>query len=223
MDLSHCYLPGLPGLIDSNKIIAVAKHLCGSATDYAIRSLKYINEDGITSRPRRCVAIATCCHHCCDFNSYVGKQWISSHGIDSNDFKIIISWSGWATLDRVTDERLPKPLVNELEIQLDEQIVKQGNEKLDKQSVEKLDNQIDDKVDDKIDETVDHKIYNHEIKRPSSLNASEMREIGFMCKRIIDHGRIEYLQTIGITSQQVRYCDESLSPECYLIIGQDTK
>jgi hypothetical protein len=40
-----------------------------------------------------------------------------------------------------------------------------------------------------------------------------------MVKRIIDHGRVEYLRNIGLKTKQLKYCDELYSPECVMIIG----
>jgi hypothetical protein len=84
--------------------------------------------------------------------------------------------------------------------------------------------------------------------RPAGLSFAEMARIGKMVKRVIDQGRVEYLRSLqlgAITNEdtgevddsshrsgsrgrgegsvyrwrQVQYCDPSLSPECFAIIG----
>jgi hypothetical protein len=80
--------------------------------------------------------------------------------------------------------------------------------------------------------------------RPAGLSFAEMARIGKMVKRVIDQGRVEYLvslqlgNTAGVDGsssggssseskggsgayrwRQVQYCDPSLSPECFAIIG----
>jgi tRNA:m4X modification enzyme len=57
--------------------------------------------------------------------------------------------------------------------------------------------------------------------RPSlNLTDADMARIGFMCKRLLDHGRVVGLQEIGHTSaKQVRFCNPIDSPECYMLVA----
>ena len=54
--------------------MAISKHLCGAATDLALR--------GVTVDDVRLdvagVALATCCHHRCDWAHYTGKPFFAS-------------------------------------------------------------------------------------------------------------------------------------------------
>ncbi|KAF5843100.1 hypothetical protein DUNSADRAFT_2137 [Dunaliella salina] len=61
--------------------MVVGKHLCGAATDYALRGCLPSLPTGVNGAPEadvlqrfRGLAIATCCHHRCSWRSYVGKQ-----------------------------------------------------------------------------------------------------------------------------------------------------
>lgn len=83
MDIRHTYLRGLPGVApgvasssaneekvhgvsSERSVVVIAKHLCGVATDLAIRSLLvYRNESNekILDSKAKGLAIATCCHH----------------------------------------------------------------------------------------------------------------------------------------------------------------
>ncbi len=56
---------------DKQQMIGVAKHLCGGATDLALASFKNV------SNQVKGLAIATCCHHLCDINSYVNMNFIT--------------------------------------------------------------------------------------------------------------------------------------------------
>jgi tRNA:m4X modification enzyme len=56
---------------DKPNMIGVAKHLCGGATDLALASFRNVTEQV------KGLAIATCCHHLCDTNSYVNMKFIT--------------------------------------------------------------------------------------------------------------------------------------------------
>lgn len=110
MDIRHCYLPNVPGIIksdndrDCKSTVIMAKHLCGVATDLALRSLETLHD----SPSSRGVAIATCCHHACCVDDYVGMKWLLDLGFTRCEFKTLCSWSGWSNVDRIKECRLPK-------------------------------------------------------------------------------------------------------------------
>jgi tRNA:m4X modification enzyme len=68
MDISHLSIKGIDSL-KNEKCVCVSKHLCGEATDLTIRciekSIDYCDFVGIF--------IALCCHHKCNWNSYISK------------------------------------------------------------------------------------------------------------------------------------------------------
>ncbi|CAH1775544.1 unnamed protein product [Owenia fusiformis] len=43
------------------------------------------------------VVIALCCHHRCEWQSYVGKDFMLQHGIKERDFKILTTMTSWRT------------------------------------------------------------------------------------------------------------------------------
>lgn len=52
-----------------------AKHLCGGATDLALYSLE---QAGVRRLLTKKVGIATCCHHRCDWRTFVGKRFLEN-------------------------------------------------------------------------------------------------------------------------------------------------
>ena len=61
--------------------MALSKHLCGCATDLALRCLA---NSGL---PVNGLSIACCCHHRCEWNSYVAKSFITDDcGFNAEDF-----------------------------------------------------------------------------------------------------------------------------------------
>ena len=55
-------------------VIGVSKHLCGAATDLALRCLETFSASGNPKGKIETILIALCCHHRCDWNIYVGKD-----------------------------------------------------------------------------------------------------------------------------------------------------
>lgn len=46
------------------------------------------------------VAMATCCHHRCSWESYVGKEFLSHHGFSRTEFEALIRMSSWCVCGR---------------------------------------------------------------------------------------------------------------------------
>ena len=111
-DLAHVHMPtALPFLSPSastqnksqqrSKTIVIAKHLCGSGTDLALKSLDNISEsiDG-------CV-MATCCHGLCNWSDYTGRDYmldlfIGVGGLPSfgkQDFDVLKRWTSASVLE----------------------------------------------------------------------------------------------------------------------------
>ncbi|CAJ1373879.1 unnamed protein product [Effrenium voratum] len=77
-------------------LLVCAKHLCGSGTDLALRSLR-----GTRRRPAPIevgLCCATCCHHRCDLDTYVNPGFLSALGLTDQpqDFAEFVSAAGWA-------------------------------------------------------------------------------------------------------------------------------
>ena len=111
-----------------SQVVLVAKHLCGVATDISLRSAATFSllpsspsstsgdsgsssssGGGILSSQLRGVAIATCCHHACIWNDYVGASALNSPttastsqkrgeltcmGLTGTEFDVLKQWSG---------------------------------------------------------------------------------------------------------------------------------
>jgi tRNA:m4X modification enzyme len=200
MDIRHCYVPCLPCVqspvskTDSKRATIIAKHLCGLASDLAIRSLSHYKSD----LPRkRGVGIATCCHHACSFQDYVGKDWLTEQQITIEEFNILKHWSAWATVDRTADYRKPKVEVDS------------GGNKDISNGMDFMD--------------TEHAVpMVGESMRPKGITHEDMLVVGRKVKRIFDFGRIKYLrEVLKMDARLVHYCDSKLSPECVMIVARD--
>ncbi|GBP83517.1 tRNA:m(4)X modification enzyme TRM13 homolog [Eumeta japonica] len=74
----------------SARVVALAKHLCGAATDYALRCVT-------GARAARGLLIATCCHHRCDIASLAGSERLREHGLQSHELDLMLGVVSWAT------------------------------------------------------------------------------------------------------------------------------
>ncbi|CAE8591974.1 unnamed protein product [Polarella glacialis] len=76
-------------------VLVCAKHLCGGATDVALRSL-LLSRRGV-EEVSLAVCCATCCHHRCDAQSYVNLQFLTELGLcrTHEEFGEFVSTAGW--------------------------------------------------------------------------------------------------------------------------------
>jgi tRNA:m4X modification enzyme len=52
------------------------------------------------------------------------------------------------------------------------------------------------------------------------MKAVERAVLGFMCKQIIDMGRLTWVKECGFETQLVRYVPSTISPENHLLIAR---
>ncbi|EFA11905.1 tRNA:m(4)X modification enzyme TRM13 homolog-like Protein [Tribolium castaneum] len=78
--------------VSGNPIVGVTKHLCGDATDLALRCLANVSSVKVGG-----LTMTFCCHHRCRWPSYVGKDFFNRFGLTKNDFEMMCGMSSWAT------------------------------------------------------------------------------------------------------------------------------
>jgi tRNA:m4X modification enzyme len=90
--IEHLDLRYVESIQSSDHLVAVCKHLCGSATDYTIRCLQNANIklNGFVFAP--------CCHHRCTYNQYVGKDQLNQLKLVTSEqqFNLLKHISTWA-------------------------------------------------------------------------------------------------------------------------------
>jgi tRNA:m4X modification enzyme len=111
-DLKDFCLAGMDSLQD-RRCVVVGKHLCGGATDLALRCIADCRLPSSSSegpaegdpaaapeaRPGvLALGIATCCHHRCTLDTYVGAEVLGELGFAAQDLEHIFWLSSWATL-----------------------------------------------------------------------------------------------------------------------------
>ncbi|CAH0591722.1 unnamed protein product [Chrysodeixis includens] len=92
-DLAHLALARVPRVAAANAVVGLAKHLCGVATDYALRC---IAADGVVDKTRG-IVLATCCHHRCERAAFVGNRHLQELGVSGDEFNVMLGVVSWAT------------------------------------------------------------------------------------------------------------------------------
>jgi tRNA:m4X modification enzyme len=92
-DIADFDLKNFEEIGSCSQFIAVSKHLCGVATDLAIRCILNGNES--KKLKTNGFLIALCCHHKSVWKEYVGQTFFMENGIDERMFQVfskIVSW-----------------------------------------------------------------------------------------------------------------------------------
>ncbi|KAM6959264.1 tRNA:m(4)X modification enzyme TRM13 homolog [Aplochiton taeniatus] len=209
VDIQHLDLSKVPLLRGKEfPVIGVGKHLCGAATDLALRCLlersgkKDVAEESDqppSKRPRASaeeeqtspgrtsplvggLAIALCCHHRCDWRHYVGKEFFQEKGLGAAQFDAFQRMSSWATCGqrRANGEPLSHAMTNRQEEEEHEPIAEA---------------EPDDMVG----------------------SAGDREHIGRLCKLLIDQGRVHYLEQRGYKTTLQYYTSTDVTLENVLL------
>ena len=73
-------------LAPGRRIVVLAKHLCGAASDYALRA---IGGSAGGREPPVAIVLGTCCHHRCEWPAYPARSYLRSLDFERGDFERI--------------------------------------------------------------------------------------------------------------------------------------
>ncbi|XP_053893065.1 tRNA:m(4)X modification enzyme TRM13 homolog isoform X3 [Malaclemys terrapin pileata] len=226
VDIQHLCLNKVP-ILEKEKfpVVGIGKHLCGAATDLALRCLveSYAtqyderNEEPSPKRfksdktdiafnnsadersgknvsenwkPVAGIVIALCCHHRCQWKHYVGREFFRTVGLGPVEFNYFQRMTSWATCG------------------MRETITEAST--------------VDAKSKDQSSDTEEHDQVHNRMECSSDslqglLTVEERKQIGRLCKLLIDQGRIKYLQQRGYTAALQYYTDSTVSLENVLL------
>ncbi|XP_014210472.1 tRNA:m(4)X modification enzyme TRM13 homolog [Copidosoma floridanum] len=94
-DIADLKLSDVPEVRNTKAQVAVAKHLCGVATDLTLRCLTNSLKDNPSSKVG--IVIAFCCHHQCEYSQFVGHKYLESETFTKDEFPILCKIASWAT------------------------------------------------------------------------------------------------------------------------------
>ncbi|KAL0082896.1 methyltransferase TRM13-domain-containing protein [Phycomyces blakesleeanus] len=203
IDIKDLDLSKVQALMNENqemkKVVVLSKHLCGSATDITLKCLmNYVTNqrEAGNLKPISGIIIALCCHQLCRYEMYPNHEYLKQTNISRVEFDRLSKMSSWATSGPTYD---PKKSITETE-----------NVPLTEEEEEELADHADaGQEEGDADQTSNHY---------SGWDSSEREKIGYECKRVLDAGRMRYLQEHGFKVELVYYVDPKTSLEnCALI------
>ncbi|XP_077390292.1 RNA 3'-terminal phosphate cyclase isoform X3 [Festucalex cinctus] len=100
IDIQHLDLSQVALLERRLPLVGVGKHLCGAATDLALRCLLRAAGGASAGGGVAGLSLALCCHHRCEWRHYVGRPFFRDAGLGPDDFAAFCRMSGWATCGR---------------------------------------------------------------------------------------------------------------------------
>lgn len=246
IDLRHFSMTGLPELSsnahamvhtstnentddgdgdEATRCVPIAKHLCGCATDFALRSVVAATSAGLGQKKIdvQGIMIASCCHHKCTWGTYVNRPFFERLGFDEEDFLLLTVMSSWATAVSPTATAAFRPAEQSDPAFNTQEERSTSSETLDGATLAS---------DTSCRAVMTPKDFNdeHAVADPGvidSLNqttgdlldGTSRREIGRMCKRLLDTGRLRYLEQHGFKNCRLQmYVSEQVTPENVLLV-----
>ena len=90
-------------VLEKSKVLVVGKHLCGEATDYALRCTVGSKSNSVGSDTPKLqglygLGLAPCCHHSCRWLTFINTPFLERLGISEVMFPCLARMSSWATL-----------------------------------------------------------------------------------------------------------------------------
>ncbi|KAF9976872.1 tRNA:m(4)X modification enzyme TRM13 [Actinomortierella ambigua] len=184
-------------------VVALSKHLCGGATDITLKCLvDYKDAFPLSEQAEavRGVLIALCCHQCCRHYMYPNQAFLKECGITEREFALISRMSSWGVSSNKT-----KTLGTNGEA--DGEAKKEAAPRTPK----------DGEGDEDDEEEDEHGLVDTGAKDLASnisvLTYQKRVELGLRCKRLLDVGRVQYLEQHGFDAEVVYYTDPDTSLE----------
>ncbi|KAG0241322.1 tRNA:m(4)X modification enzyme TRM13 [Actinomortierella wolfii] len=182
-------------------VVALSKHLCGGATDITLKCLvDYKAEFEASEQPQavRGILIALCCHQLCRNHMYPNQKFLQECGITEREFALICRMSSWGV--SINRSRAASP---------------GGDSDNTEKKCEKDKSNDNDGEDE--DEEEEHGQVDTAAKDLGSnlslLNVQRRIELGLRCKRLLDIGRVKYLEKHGFDAEVIYYTDRDTSLE----------
>ncbi|TPX31767.1 hypothetical protein SmJEL517_g04975 [Synchytrium microbalum] len=207
-DLKDVNFANMEALKSGRPIIAYSKHLCGVATDLSLRGLMAYVEALGPDHNLEGIVIACCCHQLCQYKTFVLPEFLEElrfSGAEYERLRLVTSW-------RVCGSKEDRDPCDAADADRDGE----------------ADGDDDNEQDDNAQVCQEHSCGVDQEDATSGahwsgLNIKQRERLGYQAKRIIDMGRIRYLQQHGFDAELVEYADVSSTPENICIIATRRK
>lgn len=170
------------------------------------------------------IMIALCCHHRCTWDSYVGQEYMHNCGVTPTEFDLLTRLSSWATCARGKATKKTQRKTKEEEMTAEENSNRTTSDIDHNQQNDTGPSQVpkEDITDQESleDHTASDMVSSHISQGfREGLSVSAREEVGRMCKRIIDMGRLHYLRSKGMTSSLQEYVSDEVTPENVVLLA----
>ncbi|KAK3145587.1 hypothetical protein QOZ80_3BG0254800 [Eleusine coracana subsp. coracana] len=191
IDIEDLNLRGIEEL-SGLQYLAIGKHLCGPATDMTMicclhEQCDLTDEKHVGKHYLHGLALATCCHHLCQWKHYANKSFLSGLGITEDEFHAMTWLSSWAVDGDHSSQD------SSLEVEGTSCEIRESKPDTEAVGIERF------------------------IR---TMPPAERASLGFMCKDIIDTGRLLWLRQRGLVADLVSYVLSNISPENRLLIAK---
>ncbi|XP_013197272.2 LOW QUALITY PROTEIN: tRNA:m(4)X modification enzyme TRM13 homolog [Amyelois transitella] len=225
-DLADLALEKVPIVKESQSVVGLAKHLCGVATDHALRC--------VTAARGRGLVLATCCHHRCRPALYVAREQMQELGITDEDFNTMLGIVSWATCGdgrprdkrgtQTTDGDHDDDGIDDSNINVGEKptCVASENHRLGENLVKsevivRQLNHDENLVSEQTSST--EKQYRLDANVEDSEKRQHRALTGRRAKALLDWGRVAALRSKGFDARLVQFVSEEVSPENLAIVA----
>lgn len=90
-------------LAPGRPLVVVSKHLCGAASDFALRAVGRASVS--TAAPLLlAVLLGTCCHHRCEWRAYPNRPFLQDLSFDASDFALLCRMSSRGVDADISDD-----------------------------------------------------------------------------------------------------------------------
>jgi len=211
IDIQHLKLSDVESLANNElDVTAIGKHLCGGATDLSLKCLldstvADTNQGTVTNDepPKKrkveflgqrlhTILFALCCYHRCTWSTYVGREFLENKGFTPSEFAHMTKMAGWSTCGFHRRKQ-------------------QGEKEEDAENLEEDGSEMVE--EDSHSHDIGVKPEGSKVHLQLGLSSDEQSEIGRMCKRLIDIGRLSYVKRVGYSCKLVKYINEDVTPE----------
>ncbi|KAL8596656.1 hypothetical protein ACOMHN_032598 [Nucella lapillus] len=172
------------------------------------------------------VLIALCCHHQCRWKAYVGKGFMRQCHITADDFHLLSRLTSWAVCGwRGRDGSFGTKDTAPTKTSLQDGSKGEDTSSVTESSLEQTSSQKGD--DDDNEEEPEHNttdlVGNNDKEGGLQLTEKQKERVGWRCKRLIDYGRVRYLQDRGLCSSLKIYIDARQTPENVVLVATPDK
>jgi len=191
--------------LDAPLTLVLGKHVCGQATDFVLKAVARANagSNGGSASPLliSSVGIATCCHHVCSYDSYANQAFMRQMDIGPAEFHLLTRMSTWYTCGYQPHSQ-HKAKENEIDTDA------AGTSTAAAVEAAAAGHAATASLDRS------HPTY--------TLSSSERSWLGFVCKHLLDEGRVRFLREecgFSAVAQRVSYIASAVTLEHFMLLA----